>query len=573
MLQRLSSSLVKFKDSTLEKILNKLTYIEPNAVRLSDVATPGMDVTSILQELADVGGTLYQDTDFDVVTTGGVTLNKGIHIIGSRGKKGKLILTSTISDEIFNPHVTDPCFFTAQYARFKATTCLSNTPLVCGVKMIDARTGLDECEVLNCKFEDIGCGVQTKYTSESNVVAMHNHIKLSKSMADKITASGRAYMRGLLHTDKRDKDTVYTVDAKRYGSGDISHNIVEGYIPTGANQDLAKFSGFYRSLKVTNNHFHNVNLDSKAEVDTYNGVGGGVYGFNTHVNCSLKVMSLINSGGPEYLASLGVSLVGNNLTFEDGHSNNYGMYFKSDVSTATGNVIRTKVNTARNDFTAVWQDGRRGGGGYLGCQEAVGLTFTGNVIDMGADNLAGYNWRAIEAPSQVIASIWSSNVIKGGSIRKVINENSLFASNQIINTSWDKGAEMLFHTQGNVRSNVSNGVWSNGAETTVTATKGGEKNTVTIPSPWIDGELALWTLMVRSSSSKGNNWQVFDVMALPQTQTIANTAGRLALDTSSADSKNLIFDMVVTGGNVTLQSKGSTSDDVTVTYKWVNVVR
>ncbi|MEY0976226.1 hypothetical protein AB7196_09760, partial [Providencia rettgeri] len=147
-------------------------------------AREGQDITEFLLLAATKGLTVIQDNPFDVKTTGGVLLGKGIKIKGDDESEGFIVLDSANFDEIFLPNKNEHCYFKAEKARFKAVTCKSNTPYVCGVTMEDPVTSLIEYKMHDCVLNDIGETSDMLYGYNVDVVKTDNKIKMSKGMID-----------------------------------------------------------------------------------------------------------------------------------------------------------------------------------------------------------------------------------------------------------------------------------------------------------------------------------------------------------------------------------------------------
>ncbi|EPY2147964.1 phage head-binding domain-containing protein, partial [Escherichia coli] len=188
-------------------------------------ARVGDDITHFLQLAADNGWTVYQDNDYDVKTTGGVMLNNGIRIVGDETSRGRIVLNSTTSDEIFNPSKTTACWFKFEYARFGAVTVLTNTPYVCGVPMNDGTTALVDARTEKCECYNIGISHDHVYGDESVFSSIkNNRIDFTKDMADAIVATGRTNLRALLRTQCFDPSQEMSLNSRKYGSSIISGN-------------------------------------------------------------------------------------------------------------------------------------------------------------------------------------------------------------------------------------------------------------------------------------------------------------------------------------------------------------
>ncbi|MEY0977234.1 hypothetical protein AB7196_14890, partial [Providencia rettgeri] len=147
-------------------------------------AREGQDITEFLLFAATKGLTIIQDNPFDVKTTGGILLGKGVKIKGDDESEGFIVLDSANFDEIFLPNKSEHCYFKAEKARFKAVTCKSNTPYVCGVTMEDPVTSLIEYKMHDCVLNDIGETSDMLYGYNVDVVKTDNKIKMSKGMID-----------------------------------------------------------------------------------------------------------------------------------------------------------------------------------------------------------------------------------------------------------------------------------------------------------------------------------------------------------------------------------------------------
>ncbi|MEQ1967271.1 SGNH/GDSL hydrolase family protein [Xenorhabdus nematophila] len=775
-------------------------------------AREGDDVTDFLKLAADNGWLVIQDNDYDVITTGGIELKSGIHIRGDGVTSGHLVLTSIAYDEIFNPSKTERCWFKAEKVRFKATTCISDTPYVCGYRNIDSSTKLENYHMSECVLSDIGESSDMLFGYEFCITKLRNTIKLSKFMSDKIVASGRGHMRALIRTDcgysntekpsklqeiinkikssafavklaiygdstvdgyntrdwvanpvdsngnaigntnhnltspnswatqlnkklktinpsisvwnagyggraiqdrwainnydaaitnnkyygkpdfcfiafglndmarktwdpneykakyielinyikskgtsvivissdptnrgdggpsyekyrdilitiqkmvaeetdsayvdifsymsnidswttlqsdgihfgdlgnskksdfildlfKRNNEYILRENSPRFGSSVIAFNKLTAYMPTGSNLDIAKFSGQINFQKIEGNHFYNTNINSKAEVDFFAGVSSSSVTGNTFKNLSSKFMSLSDSGGRQYLSTYGVSVVGNSWLFENGASNNYGVYFKPDISIFSGNTIRNNQSLPNDAFPAILIESNRGIGGYLGSGSPVGLVITSNVIDIQCYSYNNQYWRPIESPSVPFSSIISGNTFLGGELRELSGNNNIMSNNSFINVGFSKGVELRNLVNGNPVSKIKNGAIEDGRITKGVCLKGESGiNTLEIYQPWLQGDTGEWTLQVHSvaNPSNQNNWQTFLVTANPASQTVLQSSGRLAIDTNDVELKNIIFKLVMAQGKITLTSTGGTMEFVSISYKWVNAIR
>ncbi|MFB4732536.1 SGNH/GDSL hydrolase family protein [Enterobacter hormaechei subsp. steigerwaltii] len=770
------------------------------------------DITTFLQLAASNGWTVYQDNPYDVKTVGGISINVGVAIRGDEATTGRIVLDSTTSDEIFNPSKINDCWFRAEYARFGAQTCVSNTPYVVGASMTDSATQLTDIDLFKCDLLDIGSSADMYYGKEFNIRVMDLSIEVSKSMSDKIVSTGRENMRGIMRTScsyantqapsklqqsinaikqstgtikiavygdstvdgynttgwtanpvdsngnaigntnhntqspnswatqlntklktvnenvsvynagygsraiqdgwainnydaaitnnpyygkcdyclvafglndraragwdadtykqkyieliafirskgtepivvssdptnrndggpsfkqyredlislqkviaeetncgyidmfsymssvqnwtalqsdgihfgdtgntrksdyvlslfNRSNEYALTATSKRYGRSLISGNIVKAYMPAMGNQDIAKFTGQILNQKIVENHFYNTNLASSAEVDFYAGVSHSVVSLNTFRNVSSKFMSLENSGGQEYLSTVGTAANSNSWFFDDGAVNNYGVYFKGDVSSFNGNTITNHQSLPSDQFCALWSEANRGAGGYLGSQNPVGNSMCNNIVDIQCPTYNGQYWRPFESPSVDFASVFAGNVFLGGSLREIAGNQNIMALNSFINVSFAKGVELRSKVNGNTVASISNGVLTDARETTAACNKDGSNiNTLAIPAPWDSVDRGEWVLQVRAvaSPSNNNNWQTFMITANPNTQTVTQSSGRLATNTSDSAFKNIIFNVAITSGGMTLTSIGGNSDTVNVTYKWVDARR
>ncbi|MFR3123190.1 MAG: GDSL-type esterase/lipase family protein [Proteus mirabilis] len=767
------------------------------------------DITKFLQLAANNGWTVYQDNHYDVKTIGGINLSVGIRIVGDQITNGRVILNSTINDEIFNPDKVNDCWFKSEHGRYKGETSITNTPYVCGATMDDSTTHLIKLEVSYCHFTDIGLTADMHYGKEVSINIENNNIELSNYMSDKIISTGRKNIRGILrttcsysntesdskiqqdineikNTSKYVKIVIYgdsTVDgynttgwnenpvdnrgnaignsnhnlqspnswatqldsklkainsnisvynagygrkaiqdgwaidnydsaitnnkyygncdycfiafglndrarsdwnpdiykykyielinfirskgtepiivssdptnrkdggptfkqyrdeliplqkviaeevncgyidiftymssvknwtdlqldgihfgdigntkksdyilslftrdneyalnssSRRYGSSLIYGNRVKAFLPPGGNQDIAKFSGQIQNQKIIGNHFHNTNLRSAAEADFYAGVSYSAISCNTFRNVSSKFMSLINSGGVEYLSTVGTTVNGNTWIFDDGAVNNYGIYFKGDVSTFNGNTLTNHQRLPFDQFCALWTESNRGEGGYLGSQNPVGISMCGNIVDIQCYDYNGQYWRPFESPSINYASVFSGNVFLGGSLRELAGNQNIMALNSFINVHFRKGVELRSKVNGNTVAIISNGTLTDARETTEVCSKDSSNiNKLSIAPPWSIDDTGEWVLHIRavSSPSNNNNWQTFSITANPKSQIITQSSGRLAVDSSNNELNNITFKVVVSGSEMVLTSIGGSTEIVNVTYKWVD---
>ncbi|WPA90682.1 hypothetical protein QS795_009240 [Providencia zhijiangensis] len=539
-------------------------------------AREGQDITEFLALAATKGLTVIQDNPFDVKTTGGIPLGKGIKIKGDDESEGFIVLDSANFDEIFLPNKSEHCYFKAEKARFKAVTCKSNTPYVCGVTMEDPVTSLIEYKLQNCVLVDIGETSDMLYGYNVDVVKTDNKIKMSKGMIDKIIATGRSYLRGITSTNNADPTKIMNANSPRFGRSSITGNDIEVYMPSLHNQDIAKFSGMFNNQKIYGNHFHNTNLKSGAECDLYAGVTSSVIFGNTFRNVSLKCMSLSNSDTNEYLSTFGSVIAVNTLLFDDGAVNNYGVYFKGDISSFVANTIRNNQTTAKDQFIGVWSESNRGNGGYLNSQSPVGNVISNNVVDIQCGDYNGQYWRAFESPSTLSASIISSNVFAGGGLREYEGGINSMTGNSFINVSMDVGCELRTYNGTNSRVSLIDGLPLDARLITPAVGNVSEsdmRKVAGVVTPWFDNDKGVWRLYVECKSVKSSDWQYFDVCANSSNGTISQTAGRKMETPSNKDELNTRFILSVSNGNLTILSMGGTIDPVIVKYKWVSVHR
>lgn len=537
-------------------------------------ARDGDDVTNFLQLAANNGWTVYQDNDYDVKTTGGIVLNNGIRIVGDESTRGRITLNSTTSDEIFNPSKTTACWFKFEYARFGAETVLTNTPYVCGVPMSDGTTALVDARTENCECFNIGISHDHVYADESVFSSIkNNRIDFTKAMTDAIVATGRANLRGLLRTQCFDPSQEMSLNSRKYGSSIISGNYTKAYMPSLSNQDIGKITGMFLNQKYTDNHTWNTNLDSSAEVDFFCGVESGVVSNSTFRNASVKFMSTNNSGTSEYLVTQALAVNGINLLFDDGAINNYGIYLLSDTTVLSGCVVKNNQTTARDQFIGIWNHINHSTG-LFGATSPVGNSVTGCMVDIRCQNYNGQYWRPFESPSVGLANGWRCNTFIGGSLRELVGGNNMMSQNTFINVSMSPGVELRSYLGINNRVNIDSGVASDARVVTPTVAKSGSNiNTASVTVPWVTGDRALWTLAVESSSANANNWQFFNVASDPSNGTLPQVGGRYQTQPSNADLMNVYFNLVISGGALTLTSIGGSTDSVTVKYRWVKADR
>lgn len=537
-------------------------------------ARVGDDITHFLQLAADNGWTVYQDNDYDVKTTGGVMLNNGIRIVGDETSRGRIVLNSTTSDEIFNPSKTTACWFKFEYARFGAVTVLTNTPYVCGVPMNDGTTALVDARTEKCECYNIGISHDHVYGDESVFSSIkNNRIDFTKDMADAIVATGRTNLRGLLRTQCFDPSQEMSLNSRKYGSSIISGNYTKAYMPSLSNQDIGKITGMFLNQKYTDNHTWNTNLDSYAEVDFFCGVESGVVSNSTFRNVSVKFMSTNNSGTSEYLVTQALAVNGINLLFDDGAINNYGIYLLSDTTVLSGCVVKNNQTTAMDQFIGIWNHIDHSAG-LFGARSPVGNSVTGCMVDIRCQNYNGQYWRPFESPSVGLANGWRCNTFIGGSLRELVGGNNMMSQNTFINVSMPPGVELRSYLGINNLVNIDSGVASDARVVTPTVGKSSSNiNTAGVVTPWLNGDRALWTLAVESSSQNANNWQFFSVSSEPSNGTIQQIGGRYQTQPSDAGIQNVYFNLVVYNGSLTLTSIGGTSETVIVKYRWVRVDR
>lgn len=534
-------------------------------------AKPNSDITAFLTLAATNGLTIYADNTFDVKTTGGIVIESDLSIVGIIRNPGYIVLNSTQYDEIFQPGHNNDCSFYAEGVNFKAATVITNTPYVVGSPMSGYLSTMRSCEVNRVKLLDIGISFDMKYHYDVDVSVNRLLININKSMMDSIIATGRATIRAPFRTGSwSDNNTaVETWDSQRNGHSSIQNVTVVAYMPAASNQDIAKFTGMFSNQKIGFNHFHNTNPNSFAEVDCYAGVDSSAYIGNTHKNVSTKFMSLANNGTSEYLCVRGLTATANTWLFEQGAVNNYGVYFKPDISCFGMNTIRNNQQSPTGDFHAIWIESSRGANGYMGSQAPVGLSIVGNVIDIECPTYNGHSWMPFETISVPVLSAMEANIFKGGALPGLIGGQNIGGSNQFINVEMPLGSELRTRSTGNSRGTISSGVVTNASEITATATKNGSNiNTVAVTAPWLANETGKWTLLVVSSSAAANNRQAFEVIANPGSQTVVQVAGRYATSITDDNLKNVFFNLVITGSGMTLTSIGGTTDVVTVKYKW-----
>ncbi|HBE5881920.1 TPA: hypothetical protein KMD80_004444, partial [Escherichia coli] len=340
-----------------------------------------------------------------------------------------------------------------------------------------------------------------------------------------------------------------------------------------SNQDIGKITGMFLNQKYTDNHTWNTNLDSYAEVDFFCGVESGVVSNSTFRNVSVKFMSTNNSGTSEYLVTQALAVNGINLLFDDGAINNYGIYLLSDTTVLSGCVVKNNQTTARDQFIGIWNHINHSAG-LFGARFPVGNSVTGCMVDIRCQNYNGQYWRPFESPSVGLANGWRCNTFIGGSLRELVGGNNMMSQNTFINVSMPPGVELRSYLGINNLVNIDSGVASDARVVTPTVGKSSSNiNTAGVVTPWLNGDRALWTLAVESSSQNANNWQFFSVSSEPSNGTIQQIGGRYQTQPSDAGIQNVYFNLVVYNGSLTLTSIGGTSETVIVKYRWVRVDR
>ena len=150
----------------------------------------------------------------------------------------------------------------------------------------------------------------------------------------------------------------------------------------------------------------------------------------------------------------------------------------------------------------------------------------------------------------------------------------MMSQNTFINVSMPPGVELRSYLGINNLVNIDSGVASDARVVTPTVGKSSSNiNTARVVTPWLNGDRALWTLAVESSSQNANNWQFFSVASDPSNGTLAQVGGRYQTQPTDAGLMNVYFNLVISGGVLTLTSVGGTADTVVVKYRWVRVDR
>lgn len=530
------------------------------------------DITQFLQLAADNGWVVYQDNHYDVKTTGGINISVGIRIVGDQITNGRIVLNSTISDEIFNPDKVNDCWFKSENGRYKGESSVTNTPYVCGVKMDDPESSLIEFYFNSNTLTDIGVSADMKYGDENVYVEMNkNTIDISKLMSDKIINTGRINLRGIIRTTCFPYPINMVLESPKYGSSTISSNKVKAFMPSPGNQDIGKISGMFLHQKVSKNHFWNTNLKSGSEVDFYCGIESGTVVGNTFRNVSSKFMTNSSSEVGFLVVKLS-TITGNSWVFDDGAVNNYGVYMICDLSTFTSNTIRNNQQIANGQFIGIWTHVSHDAG-VMGSTIPIGNVISSNVVDIRCEDYNSNYWRPIESPSVLNSSVIIGNVFCGGSLRALVGGNNLMANNSFINVSIPMGVDLRTYNGLNSSSKVTSGVVSDGRDASPVVGKESSKNVAGVVAPWVKDDVGLWTLLVQSSSDKGRCWQQFQVSANSSTGVINQTSGRYLSVPSDENLKNIFFTLNIATNSITLSSVGVTSDSVSLRYRWIQAIR
>ena len=140
----------------------------------------------------------------------------------------------------------------------------------------------------------------------------------------------------------------------RHGRLQSKGNDFDVWCPTGANIDLAKYTGLCQAPQIVNNLYHNRNINAEAEVDTFTASYRGRHD-NDYRNCSLKVQTVLGALSSQTTSSpvAHFSRISGSFKFDDGSVNLFGILARGGYFLLNNYVIDAKKTTANVNFNAI----------------------------------------------------------------------------------------------------------------------------------------------------------------------------------------------------------------------------